>query len=265
MNIEKNEIMRKKLLVKPNLQEAKEKLDANHIDPDSWYNYAMAVADSKGVEDTIDIFSEGLFYHPFSEMLHFGRGRKYISTKRYWRAISDFTMAIRLDPEIYCFWYYRAVSNNLNGNYRAAIADFERAMEQTEPRERYCIIDWIFTCYVELGEIDNAKKFLDTMDCNIVPPQMDYSYRRRVMLYKGLIKPEDFINMDDIKSNCVEQDNRVNLELATLTFGLYIYYIYKNDQENADKALLKLMDNMITGAFGCIKGEVAARKRGLIK
>ena len=63
----------------------------------------------------------------------------------------------------------------------------------------------------------------------------------------------------------VDQEDRFTLEIATLLFGLYMYYVYIDDQKKADETLLRLMDNMYPGAFGCIKGEAAARKRGLIK
>lgn len=265
MSTKKNDEMRAKLLVKPNLDEAKKELDNNFDNPDLWYNYGMAVADSGDIEKSIETFSEGISKHPFSAILYFGRGRKYMGLKKYSHAISDFTMPIRLDPEVYSFWYYRAVANNLSGNYKEAIKDFESAMEQTEQWERYGLIDWIFTSYVELGDMAKAKEVVDSMPGDLDAPQMHYGYKRRVQLYKGLITPDKFIDIEDIKAHAVVQENRLALEVATLLFGLYIYYIYKNDQKNADATLLKLMDNPYPGAFGSLKGEVAARKRGLIK
>lgn len=265
MNTKKNDAIRAKLLVKPDLDDSKEQLDANPENPDLWYNYAMAVGDSADAHRAIEVFSEGISQHPFSEILYFGRGRKYMGIKKYSQAISDFNISIRLDPEVYSFWYYRAVTNNLNGNYKEAIDDFNQAMEQTEQWERYGLIDWIFTSYVEMGDMDKAKEIVDSMPGDLVPPQMHYSYKRRVQLYKELIKPEEFIDLDDIKAKCVEQKNRITLEIATLLFGLYIYYVYKGEQQKADKTLLELLKHPFPGAFACVKGEVAARKRGLIK
>lgn len=264
MSTKKNEAMRAKLLVKPDLGVAKEQLYADIENPDLWYNYGMAVAENAESQAAIEAFSEGLSHHPFSEILHFGRGRKYIGLNKYSQAISDFTMSIRLDPEVDNFWYYRAVANNLNGDYNGAINDFSRAMENSQLCDSYCIIDWIFTSYVEMGDMAKAKKVVDSIPADLIPPQMDYSYKRRVLLYKELIKPEDLIDLDDIKANCVEQKNRESLELTTLLFGLYIYYIYKGDQQKADETLLKLSKHPFPGAFAYIKGKVAAKKRGLI-
>lgn len=265
MSTKKNEAMRAKLLVKPDLGDAKEQLNADSENPDLWYNYGMAVADNADAQLAIEVFSEGLSHYPFSAILHFGRGRKYMAINKYSQALGDFTMSIRLDPEVYSFWYYRAVTNNLNGNYKGAISDFNQAMQQTEQWERYGLIDWIFTSYAEMGDTTKAKEVVDSMPGDLVPPQMHYSYKRRVLLYKELIKPEEFIDLDDIKAHCVEQKNRISLELSTLLFGQYIYYIYKGEQQKADETLLELLKDPFPGAFGSIKGEVAARKRGLIK
>lgn len=262
MSTKKNDEMRAKLLLKPKTEDAIAALQKDPDNGDLWYAYAMSLKDG---EAAIDAFCEGLIRNPFMPILYFGRGRKNLSARRYRRAVSDFTMSIRLDPEIYSFWYYRAVTNNLSGAYEDAIYDFQRAMEQTEPWERYGLIDWQFVTYVEMGDRKRAKEVIDAMPPDLEAPPMHYAYKRRVLLYKGLISPEEFIDEDDIRARMVDQEDRFTLEIATLLFGLYIYYVYIDDQKKADETLLRLMDNMYPGAFGCIKGEAAARKRGLIK
>ena len=160
MSTKKNDEMRAKLLLKPKTEDA---IAALQKDPDNgelWYAYAMSLKDG---EAAIDAFCEGLIRNPFMPILYFGRGRKNLSARRYRRAVSDFTMSIRLDPEIYSFWYYRAVTNNLSGAYEDAIYDFQRAMEQTEPWERYGLIDWQFVTYVEMGDRKRAKEV--SMQC----------------------------------------------------------------------------------------------------
>lgn len=263
MGTKKNDEMRAKLLVKPDLKEAEKELSINPDNPELWYNYGMAVADNGDIPKSIEVFSEGISRHPFSEILYFGRGRKYMGITKYSHAISDFTMSVRLDPEVYSFWYYRAVANNLSGNYEKAIKDFESAMDQTEQWERYGLIDWIFTSYIEMGDIDKAKTFVQSMPGDLDAPQMHYGYKRRVQLYKGLVAPEEFIDLEDIKSKCVDQKDRVALEVVTLLFGLYIYYIYTDNQIKADETLLEILKNPYPGAFGYLKGKTAAKKRGL--
>ena len=263
MSLAKNEAMRARLLAYPPLEEAKAALDEQHTS-DNWYNYGMALVSAGKSEEAIDAYSQGLVENPFAQILYFGRGRRYIGPKKYDRAIADFTMAIRLDPEVYSYWYYRAVSNNLSGRYEAAIYDFRRAMEQTQPFERYGLIDWLFTCYVEMGDMEHAKAVLDEIDDDLPAPQMHYGYKRRVRLYKGLIAPEAFIDEDDIRKHMVDQDNRMQLEITTLLFGLYIYYMYHGEEQKANQTLLEILKDPYKGAFGAIKAEDAARAKGLI-
>lgn len=263
MSLSKNEIMRAKLIVTPDLGEAKAALDQEHT-CDTWYNYGMALVNAGKSEEAINAYSQGLVENPFAPILYFGRGRRFIGPKLYDRAIADFTMAIRLDPEVYSYWYYRAVTNNLAGNYEAAVSDFRRAMEQTEPFERYGLIDWIFTSYVELGDMEKARAVLDEIGDDLPEPKIHYGYKRRVRLYKGLIDPENFVDIEDIKKHLIPQKNRMQLEVTTLLFGLYVYYIYKGNDAKANETLLELLKDPYPGAFGSIKAEKAAKDRGLI-
>ena len=137
-------------------------------------------------------------------------------------------------------------------------------MEQTQPFERYGLIDWLFTCYVEMGDMEHAKAVLDEIDDDLPAPQMHYGYKRRVRLYKGLIAPEAFIDEDDIRKHMVDQDNRMQLEITTLLFGLYIYYMYHGEEQKANQTLLEILKDPYKGAFGAIKAEDAARAKGLI-
>ena len=265
MSLKKNNDMRAKLLLSPMLEDAEAKLHNNPEDPEAWYGYAIALGKNDQFEQSIDAFSQGLVRFPFNPLLYFGRGRKNIASKCYWRALADLTMAIRLDPEVYSFWYYRAVVNNLSQNYVEAITDFYHAIQQTEPFERYGLIDWLFVTHVEMGDMKGARAVLDEIPDNLKPPKMHYAYYRRVHMYKGLLKPEDLVDRADIEAHCVSQENRVELEISTLLFGLYIYYIYLGDQQKANDALYQLLEHPYPGAFSTVKGEAAARARGLIK
>lgn len=110
MSTKKNDEMRAKLLLKPKTEDA---IAALQKDPDNgelWYAYAMSLKDG---EAAIDAFCEGLIRNPFMPILYFGRGRKNLSARRYRRAVSDFTMSIRLDPEIYTYIaHFNAINNS---------------------------------------------------------------------------------------------------------------------------------------------------------
>lgn len=260
----KNEEMRDKLVLRAVSTEVLEQLKSDETNPDLWYKLGMALSEEEGPEAGIDAFSQGLVYNPFNATLYFGRGRRNIGLRNFWRCISDTTMAIRIQPEIWNHWYYRAVAYNLNGNYEESMADFMQCFSMTGHDEQYPLIDWLFLCALDMNDKQKAKEVLDLIDENIIPPAMDYSYRRRVMLYKGVVKPEEFIDIEHIKENCLPLPGRVELEVSTLTFGLYAYYTYIGDTKKANEILLKITEFEPSAAFGYLKGVDLAKRNGLI-
>ena len=261
---DKNEEMRKKLLLTANSADVREQLKDDPTNPDLWYKMGTALSAEEGHEAGIDAYSQGLVYNPFNASLYFGRGRKNIGLRHYWRCISDTTMAIRIQPELWSHWYYRAVAYNLNGNHVEATADFMQCYNITEPEEHYPMVDWLFLCALDMDDKEKAREVLDLIDVSVIPPTMDYAYRRRVMLYKGVVSPDEFIDVEHIKKNCLPLPNRVELEIETLTFGLYAYYTFMGNTEKANEVLLRIVKFKPSAAFGYIKGIDIAQKRGLI-
>lgn len=264
MDKKKKEEHRNLLLTSYTAAEIRKQLEDDAEDPMLWYKLGNAVSDEEGAEAGIEIYSQGLLYNPFDAWLHFGRGRKNIGLLRFERCIADVNLAIRFHPEVWNFWYYRAVANNLAGNSQAAVDDFMHCFKLSTPEEQYPLVDWMFLSYLDMGDKQKAKEVLELIDHNVMPPTMDYAYRRRVMLYKGVITPEEFIDLEHIKANTLDKPGRVELEVQTLTFGLFAYYDYIGDTEKANEVLLRITTFPPSAAFGCLKGNAIARKRGLI-
>ena len=264
--VDKKKEMIRKMLMTPDLEESKSALAQDPENPELWYQLGMAVGVKEGAEASIDVFSQGLIYNPFNAPLYFGRGRKNIGLRKYWRAIADATMAIRLEPDIWTYWYYRAVPRNLAGDAKGALEDFMQCYRMTPENERYPLIDWMFLCCLDMGDREKAKEILNLIDTSVEPSHcMDYAYRRRVRLYKGEIKPEEMIDDEDIMKHAyVTQPGRVQLEHETLTFGLFAYYTYIGETEKANETLQAIAALEPSAAFGYLKGTGIARQRGLI-
>ena len=93
------------------------------------------------------------------------------------------------------------------------------------------------------------------MDATIEAPQMDYGYRRSVLLYKGIVKPEKFIDIPLLEKNVLPQKDRVRLELN----GLY------GEPEKAKDAIAELLKVAYPGAFAYSKAIPIAKRLGLLK
>jgi len=88
--------------------------------------------------------------------------------------------------------------------------------------------------------LHNAEKCLDLIDATVEAPQMDYGYCRVVRLYKGIVKPEEFIDIPAMQKAVLPQENRVNLELNGMYYGLYCYWTLHGEPEKAAQAIRAL-------------------------
>ena len=151
-------------------------------------------------------YSHGIAYDPFYAPNYFGRGRKLNVSGHFWQAVADFTMAIHLDSDNWTYWYYRATALNMKGHVEESIDDFKKCISMTAPQEHYPLADWLYTSNVELGRYKEAEESLNLVDASVEAPQMDYGYRRSVLLYKGIVKPEEFIDIPLLEKNVLHQN-----------------------------------------------------------
>ena len=264
-NEEKNEEMRRMLLMQPTVEEGKALLEKDETDAYAWYVYGKALSLQKDYEGAIEAHSRGIVYDPFYAPNYFGRGGKMSTTGRFWAAMADYTMAIQLDSRNWLYWYYRATTLNLAGHLEESIDDFRQCMKVSDPHEHYPLVHWIYTTYVELGKFDEAEKSLELIDATLEPPRMDYGYCRSVRLYKGLVKPEEFIDIPAMQKAVLPREKRVELELNTMYYGLYCYWTLHGDAEKAADAIRQLMKVAYPGAFGYTKGLPIAKKLGIVE
>ena len=90
---------------------------------------------------------------------------------------------------------------------------------------------------------------------------MDYGYSMCVKLYKGLVKPEEFIDEEKMAKVVLPRENRVQLEENTMLYGLYWYWMVHGNEEEAKKAIKRLLEIAYPGAFGVIPRAFPLQKR----
>jgi hypothetical protein len=263
-NEEKNQEMRNILMMQPTVEEAQAALDKDETDPYAWYLMGTALGLGGKMEEAIDAYSIGISYAPFYAPNYFGRGRKHNGVGEWRQAIADFSLCIQLDSQNWTYWYYRATTENIHEDYENCIDDFKECLKLTNPDEHYPLIHWLFTSNCEMGKFDEAVKSLDLIDCaKSHAPQMDYGYERAVKLYKGLVKPEEYINEEEMKKKVLPRPDRVKLEQCGMLYGLYWYWTLRGETEKAKAAIEKLMKQPYPGAFGYTKSVVIAKKLGI--
>lgn len=259
------EEQREKLTISPTIANAEEALKKSPYDPDLWYAYGMAFFRAAKYDEADRAFSQGLVYDPFHAYLYFGRGRSKTKANKFWPGVSDFKKALVLDPENWHFWYYLATANNIEGNFEESIRNFKCAIRYATTEECYPMVDWIYQTYVlNLHDKENAKKSLALIGDNVIPPQMDYGYCRNVSLYKGLISPEDFVDISEMEEKCIKKPGRIETELNGMYYGLYTYSVMIGDEALGRHAITELLKVGRPATFGYIKGKEVAKRMGLL-
>lgn len=198
---------------------------------------ANQLASKGNYKDSLSLLSQALEYAPFSSMLRHIRGRKYIGALEFECSIADLTLASQMMEEDWEPRYYLAVSYYLSGQYEKARfyhLESMRMIENEGIEALPAVVDWIWMSSVKLGDKEGAAKILEKVDQDT--PSEDGDYKARVLLYKGVYSPIDFVetHMD----NSLETD-RKNIYRLMLMYGLSNYYRYIERDENKANELCK--------------------------
>lgn len=146
-------------------------------------------------EEAIASFSKALAINPFNGDQYYNRGRKFLSQDRFPQALADFTLSLRLDPNDNWKWHFCGVAYFYLDNFKEAIKCFRQAIDVAIEQGMEMIppeVDWLWMSYIKLGDRENAAKCLDLVDENTPVERGDLMYKKRVLLYKGVTKLEDF-------------------------------------------------------------------------
>ena len=111
--------------------------------------------------------------------------------------------------------------------------------------------DWLWMTLMRLGRKAEAAKVLER-----ITPKMEIlengSYHRRLLMYKGLEKPETLLNPAEADA----------LTVATQGYGVGNWYLYNGQKDKARAVFEKMLKGGSWAAFGYIAAE-ADMKRGL--
>ncbi len=254
------------------LAQAEKELAAKPNDPDAMIWVGRRLAYVWRYQDAIAMFSEGIAAHPDNPRLYRHRGHRYITTRQFDRAVADFEKAVALikgtkdeiEPDgapnptgkprstlHFNIWYHLGLAHYLKGDYQKAADAYVECMKvSTNDDSIAATSDWQWMTLMRLGRKAEAAKVLDR-----ITPKMEIlensSYHRRLLMYKGLEKPEvllDPANADD-------------LTIATQGYGVGNWYYVTGNRARAREIFEKVVAGRQWAAFGYIAAEAdVARK-----
>jgi tetratricopeptide (TPR) repeat protein len=220
------------------------------------------------------IYSDGIARFPEAHQLYRHRGHRYISTRQLALARADLERAaelaegrpVELEPDgipnrlnrplstgHFNIWYHLGLAAYLDGDFTGARAAYETCL-------RYCdnddsltaTIDWLYMTCRRLGDDGAAARLLEriTPDMELIE---DSSYHRRLLLYKGLLSPEELLAPPDDADDA-------ELALATQGYGVGNWLLAGGDREGAMAIFRRVLETTSWSAFGYIAAEAELRR-----
>ena len=127
-------------------------------------------------------------------------------------------------------------------DYARAAEAFEGCLKVTRKYkgdELPPIMDWCWMTYNIMGDKANADRILSMVDDSPECSSKLYYvkvYKRRLLLYKGVIKAEEFIDMEELKNS-----DRPAVNYITAAYGLANYLYGIGEVEWSNELLKKIV------------------------
>jgi tetratricopeptide (TPR) repeat protein len=216
--------------------------------------------------DAIAMFTKGIELHPDNPKLYRHRGHRYITIRQFAKAQADFEKAAELvkgkpdeiEPDgapnpagkprgtlQFNIWYHLGLAYYLRGNYAKAYDAYVECMKVSNNDDAITATsDWMWMTLMRLNRKAEAAKVLER-----ITPTMDIlengSYHRRLLMYKGLEKPEALL--DTAKAD--------DTTIATQGYGVGNYYFVTGNVAKAREVFQKVASGGGWNAFGYIAAE----------
>lgn len=216
--------------------------------------------------DAIAMFTKGIELHPNNPKMYRHRGHRYITVRQFAKAQADFEKAAQLfkgqpdeiEPDgapnpagqprstlQFNVWYHLALARYLQGNYAGAHDAWVECMKVSNNDDSVVATsDWLWMTLMRLNRKAEAAKVLER-----IAPKMDIlentAYHRRLLMYKGLEKPEALLNTQTPDPT----------QIATQGYGVANYYFVTGDVARARQVLNTIVSGAGWNAFGYIAAE----------
>ena len=249
------------------LQYEEAKLDFEN-DPDNLENiiwFGRRTAYLGQYDEAISIFSNGIKKFPEESRLYRHRGHRYISLRKYDKAIEDLewaseliqgqenemeadgmpnTMNIPVSSKHGNIWYHLGLAYYLKLDFEKSFEAYLKCRESGNNDDNIVSsTHWLYMIQRRLGNEELAKEMLEpiTSEANIIENQGYYDLCK---FYKGLIPLDSLINT-----------KKGNPSSDAVLYGLANWHFYNNDKAKAYKMMQEIMDSKAWSSFGYLAAE----------
>ncbi len=240
-----------------------------------WYGRRLAYLGH--YRKAIEVYTTGLDIHPESFKLLRHRGHRYITIRKFNRAIADLSRAAVLAagtaPETepdglpnklnkpltttqWNIYYHLGLAYYLNGEFEMALDAWNTCYELSDNSDvLVAATDWLYMTYRRLGRNEEAEDLLTRISPDMEMIEND-AYFKRILMYKGLISPDSLLQTGP-------DDSDPALSLATQGYGVGNWYLYNGDTLKANAVFENIAEGDYWAAFGYIAAEADLARMAL--
>ncbi len=248
------------------LAQAEKDLVARPNDPEAMIWVGRRLAYLWRYQDAVARFSKGVAAHPNNPKMYRHRGHRYITTRQFDRAIADFEKAVSLikgtpdeiEPDgapnptgkprstlHFNIWYHLGLAYYLKSDFQKASEAYVECMKvSTNDDSITATSDWQWMTLMRQNRRAEAAKVLERITAKMEILE-NGSYHRRLLMYKGLEKPETLL----------DPANADALTIATQGYGVGNWFLVTGNRARAREIFEKVVAGPQWSAFGYIAAE----------
>jgi tetratricopeptide (TPR) repeat protein len=222
-------------------------------------------------KEAVENYTVGLSKFPNSFKILRHRGHRYLTLRKLELVVKDLLKARDLIKSLPDVWDFDAKGNKtdtyqhqieyhlgvyyfLKGKYKDAVTAFEKSLKEAhEANEIVGTTDWLYNSYRRNGQEKEAAKLLEAFSAD-VKADHEQAYFRRIMLYKGLIKPNELVDE-------TMPPEKMNVQEVTRLYGLANWYGFQGNKEKAKELYDKIIRSSSWPAFAYLASETELLKK----
>lgn len=243
---------------------AKEDFEHNQSDVDAIIWFGRRTAYLGRYKDAIALFSQGIKKFPKDARLYRHRGHRYISLRKFDKAIADLEKASQLirntENEIEPdgmpnaknipvstlhgnIWYHLGLAYYLKHDYEKALEAYTKCSTSGKLADNIVSsTHWLYMIQRRLGNTEKADSILQPIqaEMDVIENQ---SYHELCKFYKGLIPIDALL-----------QTQTGNPSSDAVLYGLANWHFYNDEKEKS----MEIMENLVGGSAWSSFGYIAA-------
>jgi len=232
--------------LKNDLKEAKKKLEVEPENPENIIMYGRRLAYLWRYHEAIEVYTDGIEKYPDNAMLYRHRGHRYISIRKFDKAVDDLIKASQLNSDDFDIWYHLGLAHYLKAEFEKAHIAYKNCLKCADDDDaKIAISNWLYITLRRLANKDEAAKVLNgiTEEMKVVENQ---SYYNLLLFYKGIKSEKEITKLAE----------STELDMATVGYGIGCWHLYNENNKKAKSWFEKIVNNnKYWPAFGFIAAE----------